>query len=513
MPRAILSVSDKTGLPDLAQALVDLGWDLIASGGTAAILRESNLPVTPVDIVTGAPEMLGGRVKTLHPAIHAGILARDRADDLRELREHGYAPISMVVCNLYPFRETIQQSGVTLEEAVDQIDIGGVTLLRAAAKNYSRVTVLCDPGDYGRIIALLRAAAEIDPATRYELAVKAFAHTRDYDTTIHAFLQENGPLAATETDTLPETWSFSLVKAQALRYGENPHQQAAFYAPRASDLPLGGQLLAGKALSYNNLLDLDAAWSAVSAFEEPTVVIVKHQSPTGIASHSTITLAFPPALASDRVSAFGGVIAVNRAIDETFVAELSDLFVEAIAAPDFTPAAQQALGESRPHCRLVRMLPPGQARAWQMRTIRGGFLAQTVDQGDPPEMTWRTVTRWKPSPEEMQTLRFAWKCVRFVPSNAIVLAGPGATVGIGGGLPSRVDAVQLAIAKAGAKARGAVLASDAFFPFPDAIELAAAAGITAVVQPGGSIRDATVIAAADQAGMAMVFTGVRHFLH
>ncbi len=513
MPRAILSVSDKTGLVELAQTLVNLGWDLVASGGTAAAIQEAGLPVTPVDAVTGAPEMLGGRVKTLHPAIHAGILARDNEADRQDLSTQGYEPFDLVVCNLYPFQETIRQQGVTLEKAIEKIDIGGVALLRAAAKNFQRVTVVCDPADYGQIDAILRGAVTIDDATRYALAVKAFAHTRDYDTAIHAYLLENQPGSAVMAEDLPETLSIGLIKTQTLRYGENPHQQAGYYSLRLDDLPLGGQLLGGKALSYNNLLDLDAAWQAVSAFGEPTVVIVKHQSPTGIANASTLAQAFPPALASDRVSAFGGVIAVNRTVDEAFVSELSDLFVEAIAAPDFTPPAQEALSKTRKNCRQVKMLPEAQPGHWQMRTIRGGFLAQTIDQGDPPEMTWRTVSNWKPTLEEIDTLRFAWKCVQYTPSNAIVLAVPGATVGIGGGLPSRVDAARLAIEKAGSRARGAVLASDAFFPFPDAVEIAVSAGITAIVQPGGSVRDAAVIAAADEAGIAMVFSGVRHFRH
>jgi len=513
MPRALISVSDKTGLIEFARQLLELGWDLIASGGTAAALQVAGLPVTPVEAVTALPEMLGGRVKTLHPAIHAGILARDSEADLEDLRRHGYAPISMVVCNLYPFQQTVSRAGVSLQEAVEQIDIGGVALLRAAAKNFARVTVLCDPADYGRIGAALRNTGDVDDSLRLELAVKAFGHTRDYDTLIHAYLLQKLPPSAKSDSALPDVLSIGLVKTGDLRYGENPHQQGGFYAPCTTDLPLGGQLLGGKALSYNNLLDLDAAWRAVSAFDEATVVIVKHLSPIGIASDRTIARAFPAALASDRVSAFGGVIAVNRTVDDAFVTELSDLFIEAIAAPGFTPSAQQSLATSRRNCRLLKMEAEPLPRQWQMRSIRGGFLAQTIDQGDPPEANWRVVTRWKPTDKEMQTLRFAWKCVQFVPSNAIVIAVPGATVGIGGGLPSRLDAVHLAVEKAGPRAQKAVLASDAFFPFPDGVEAAAAAGVSAIVQPGGSVRDAEVIAAADKAGVAMVFTGVRHFKH
>jgi phosphoribosylaminoimidazolecarboxamide formyltransferase/IMP cyclohydrolase len=513
MPRAILSVSDKTNLVELAQTLTSLGWDLIASGGTARTLQDADIPVTPVDVVTGAPEMLGGRVKTLHPAVHAGILAQDNQADQADLERVGYAPISMVVCNLYPFQETVQQSTVTLDEAIEKIDIGGVTLLRAAAKNFKRVTVVCDPADYNRIISSLRDSGTVSESLRRDLAVKAFSHTRDYDTVIHAYLSDKRATYEIPAQPIPETLSLGLVKSTTLRYGENPHQQAGYYTPLPDQLPLNGQLLAGKPLSYNNILDLDAAWRAVESFEVPAVVIVKHQTPTGIAIDQTIARAFRPALASDRVSAFGGVIATNRTVDESFVAELSDLFVEAIAAPDFTPGAQETLTRSRKNCRQVKMLPETNPRSWQMRSVRGGFLIQSVDSDTPTEMTWRVVTKWKPSPEEMDTLHFAWECVRHVPSNAILLAVSGATVGVGGGLPSRVDAARLAISKAGSKARGAVLASDAFFPFPDAIELAAEAGITAIVQPGGSIRDASIITAADEAGIAMIFTGIRHFKH
>ncbi|MFC1959671.1 bifunctional phosphoribosylaminoimidazolecarboxamide formyltransferase/IMP cyclohydrolase [Chloroflexota bacterium] len=513
MPRALFSVSDKTDIIEFAQLLVNLGWDLIASGGTATILKDAGLPVTPVEVVTGEAEMLGGRVKTLHPAIHAGILARDTAPDTAELQQRGYAPISMVVCNLYPFSETIQQQHITIDQAIEKIDIGGVTLLRAAAKNYTRVAVVCNAADYSRVSTQLQATGAVDDSLRQELAVKAFAHTRDYDTAIHAYLQEAAAPAAAQEKTLPTALSLGLTMTTTLRYGENPHQQAGFYTTRQDGNPLGGQLLGGKPLSYNNLLDLHAAWRASESFADPAVVIIKHQTPTGIATANSIALAFSPALASDQVSAFGGVIAINRTVDEAFVAELGDLFIEAIAAPDFTPAAQEILSKTRKNCRQVKMLPETQAANWQLRTIRGGYLAQTIDQGDPQAMTWKVVTKWKPSPAEVETLKFAWNCIRFVPSNAILLAVPGATVGVGGGLPSRVDAARLAIQKAGAKAKGAILASDAFFPFPDAIQVAAAAGITGIVQPGGSIRDAAIIEAADEAGIAMIFTGIRHFLH
>ncbi len=512
MPRALLSVHDKTSLTDLGKGLADLGWDLVASGGTAKALAAAGLPVTPVEQVTKHPELLGGRVKTLHPAIHSGILARDTDADLRALREHGYAPISLVVCNLYPFQETVARQGVTLDDAVEQIDIGGVTLLRAAAKNFARVTVICDPADYGAMLAELRATGRVSEDTRRRLAVKAFEHTRDYDTAIHAYLSSHDGHKA-HADSLPDTLSISACRVQELRYGENPHQQAALYSARPDAGPLGGIVLGGKTLSYNNLLDLDAAWRAVEQFEAPTVVIVKHLTPCGIATADCLADAFPAALASDPVSAFGGVMAVNRPVDEAFVAALGDLFVEAIAAPDFAPPAQQTLAEKRKNCRLLRVDLRSAAPVYEFRSIRGGVLAQTLDRGDPVGTTWKVASKREPTQDELKALQFAWRACQFVKSNAIVLATASATVGIGGGLPSRVDAAKLAVEKAGQRARGCVMASDAFFPFPDALEVCIAAGVTAVVSPGGSIRDEQSIAAADAAGVAMLFTGVRHFRH
>ncbi len=512
MPRALLSVSDKSGLADFARGLVELGWSLVASGGTARALREAGLPVSDVADVTGAPEMLGGRVKTLHPAIHAGILARAAEADMSELAAHGIQPIDLVACNLYPFQETVAQPDVSLAEAVEQIDIGGVTLLRAAAKNYERVTVVCDPDDYAPILAELRGQGTISAEARRRLAIKAFAHTRDYDTAIEAHLRQSPPPDHQPlAPNLPQTLHLSLPLAQEMRYGENPHQLAALYAePRVG--PLAGRLLQGKPLSYNNLLDLDAAWRAVLSFDEPTIVIVKHLSPCGIASAERLAAAFPAALSSDPVSAFGGVIAANRGIDCATAKEIHGLFVEAIAAPGFSDDALDCFSQHKPNCRLVAIPEPVE-ETWEVRSVAGGVLVQAVDQGDPPDIEWRVVSQRQPTEDEMATLRFAWKACRHVKSNAIVLARDSASVGIGGGLPSRVDAVKLAVAKAGERARGAVMASDAFFPFPDGVEVAAEAGVKAVVQPGGSIRDEAVIAAADRLGLAMVFTGVRHFRH
>ncbi len=505
MPIALLSVSDKSGLVEFARSLAELGWEMVASGGTARTLCQAGLSVLDVSDLTGVPEMLGGRVKTLHPAIHAGILARPDEADRTELVTHGIRPIELVVCNLYPFQKTVAQPGVSLAEAIEQIDIGGVTLLRAAAKNYSRVTVICDPADYAGVSDDLRQEGAVPLPRRAELARKAFALTAHYDAAISAYL--TGQREA----EFPANLTISMVKIQEMRYGENPHQAAALYAPSAETGPLGGALLQGKALSYNNVLDLDTAWQAVQSFAAPTVVIVKHLSPCGIASAADLAAAFPAALASDPVSAFGGVMAVNREFDEATALALGDLFVEAIAAPAFSSKARELL-DGRQNCRLVE-IPAPRLPGVEYRTVAGGLLAQQRDIGDPAGSNWRGVTSRQPGEAELVALNFAWLACQHVKSNAIVLAAGTATVGIGGGLPSRVDAVRLAAAKAGQKAAGAVMASDAFFPFPDGLEVAAAAGVSAVVQPGGSVRDEEVIAAANRLGLAMVFTGVRHFRH
>jgi phosphoribosylaminoimidazolecarboxamide formyltransferase/IMP cyclohydrolase len=505
MPIALLSVSDKSGLREFARTLTELGWELVASGGTASALREGGLRVTDVADLTGAPEMLDGRVKTLHPHIHAGILARPSEEDRAELERHQIREIDMVVCNLYPFQATIARPNASLNEAIEHIDVGGVTLLRAAAKNFSRVTVVCNPADYAIITSDLHQDGFVSTARRAELAHKAFAYTAQYDAAITNYL--SGQVGS----DLPPLLSSSLVKVQTMRYGENPHQEAALYAADATLGPLGGTLLQGKALSYNNMLDLDAAWQAVQSFDAPTVVIVKHLSPCGVASAEALLAAFPPALASDPVSAFGGVIAVNREFDQPLAAALGDLFVEAIAAPAFSPAALEILAD-RKNCRLVEISRPV-ITSVELRSVAGGVLAQRRDTGDPHDTTWRVVTDRAPSPAELAALKFAWRACQHVKSNAIVFAQGTATVGIGGGQPSRVDSVKIAAEKAGHKSQGAVMASDAFFPFPDGVEVAAAAGVTAVVQPGGSVKDKQVIETANRLGLAMILTGVRHFRH
>jgi phosphoribosylaminoimidazolecarboxamide formyltransferase/IMP cyclohydrolase len=506
MPKAILSVYDKSGLVEFAGSLAEMGWSLIASGGTARVLRQASITVTEVADYTGSPEVLGGRVKTLHPAIHAGLLARPVAEDQEQLEQMGWGLIDLAVVNLYPFEETIARPGVTLEEAIENIDIGGVALMRAAAKNFARVGLVCDPDDYPSVLAELRAGG-LSPATRRKLAVKGFQRTMRYDAAICAYLGKTEAEEAT-----PAALHLDLYPVSSLRYGENPHQQAALYAYQPGAGPLGGSLLQGKALSYNNLLDLDAAWRAAVAFERPTVCIVKHLSPCGLASGDSLAAAYPLALESDPVSAFGGVIAANRPFDDETARALGDLFVECIAAPGFEPAALQTLGR-RKNLRLVSMPDLRLEPIFELRSVNGGVLRQSVDLGDPAGTEWRVVSQREPEEAELRALRFAWKACQHVKSNAIVFAQGEATVGIGGGQPNRVDCVRIAAQRAGERARSAAMASDAFFPFPDSVEEAAKAGITAIVSPGGSVRDADAIAAADAHGIAMVFTGVRHFRH
>jgi len=500
MPKAILSVHDKSGLLDFARGLAAMNWTLIASGGTARLLRESGMAVTEVAEYTHSPEILGGRVKTLHPAIHGGLLARATDADQQELQSLNWDYIDLVAVNLYPFEETIARPGVTEEDAIENIDIGGVTLIRAAAKNHSRVTLLCDPADYGAVLAELQAGS-VSPETRKRLALKGFAHTAHYDAAISAYFSgADQPL------------SLNLYPISSLRYGENPHQQATLYSYDAQTGPLGGKVLQGKALSYNNILDLDAAWKGAVSFERPTVCIVKHLSPCGIASGDSLAAAFPLALACDPISAFGGVIATNRPFDADIAGSLGELFVECIAAPGFSPLALEILAK-RKNLRLVWMPDTSVSPLYELRSVNQGMLRQSLDLGDPQGAEWKVVSQRQPTEAEWQALRFAWKACQHVKSNSIVFAQGEATVGIGGGQPNRVDCVRIAATRSGEKAHGAVMASDAFFPFPDSVEEGIKAGITAIVHPGGSVRDAESIALADANGLAMVVTGVRHFRH
>ncbi len=500
---ALLSVADKRGLAEFAEGLTRLGYPLLASGGTARAIQEAGLEVTRVSDLTRFPEILGGRVKTLHPAVHGGILARNTPEHMAELKRHGLRPVDVVAVNLYPFRETIARPEVPETEAVEQIDIGGVALLRAAAKNFERVTVVCDPDDYGE--ALIQLQGEQTVAQRRALALKAFRHTASYDIAIAGYLARQ-----TGEGALPEAALMSLRKVQTLRYGENPHQSAALYLPDGTEKAF--VQLHGKEMSYNNWRDMDGAWNAIQDFDDPTVVITKHANPCGVASALALVEAYQAALASDPVSAFGSVIAVNRPLDLETAEAMKGLFIEVIVAPDYEPDALARLKRKSKNLRILKHTGvPLPDSLW--RTTAAGVLINTPDRSMEPPEEWRVVTKRRPTQEEMRSMAFAWKVVKHVRSNAIVLAKGQATVGVGAGQMSRVDAVKLAAWKAGARAKGAVLASDAFFPFPDGIEAAADAGATAVVQPGGSIRDQEVVDAADRLGLAMAFTGVRHFLH
>ena len=515
MPIALFSLSDKTGLVDLVSGLHELGWDFLASGGTANALRATGFPVKDVADYTGSPEILGGRVKTLHPAVAGGLLARATDDDTADLARINAHPIDLVACNLYPFQKTVANPNVTLDDAIENIDIGGVTLIRAAAKNFKRVTVLTDPNDTNIVMAELKATGNVSVETRRCLAEKAFAHTTAYDIAIAAYLT-NQSLISNPSTTLRTGLQFpitlQLYPIQTLRYGENPHQQATYYSYRPDSGPLGGKLLQGKPISYNNLLDLDAAWRAVVTYERPTVCIVKHLSPCGIASANNLAKAYTSALESDPVSAYGSVIAVNYSFDREIAEKMSGLFVECVAAPDFTSEALEILAK-RKNLRLLEMPNISIEPLYELRSVVRGMLRQSVDVGDPEGTEWHVVTDRQPTPEEWQALRFAWKACQHVKSNAIVFARGDATVGIGGGQSNRVDCIHIAAERAGEKSQGAVMASDAFFPFPDSVEAAAKYGVKAIIQPGGSIRDELSIEACNKNGITMVFAGVRHFRH
>ncbi len=505
--RALLSLSDKHQLVDLGKALSSAGVELVASGGTAARLLEAGLDVTRVADLTGFPELLGGRVKTLHPAVHGGILCRADDNDYAELSNHGLAPIDLVVCNLYPFQKTVAVEGVRFEDAIEQIDIGGVTLLRAAAKNCARVTVICDPSDYAALLAQLPSG--IDPAWRIEMAKKAFVHTAQYDAAISTWFTEQ--TAGDKSIPLPARFGRSAERETVLRYGENPHQSAAVYRwEDASEMPF--KVLQGKALSYNNLVDLDGALDAVQPFAKPAVAIIKHTNPCGLALGDDLISAYTKALASDPVSAFGSIIAVNRHVELDLLDAIGTLFVEVLAAPSFSPDALDWLAKRKKNCRAIEVVDFS-APQLQVRSTRGGLLVQESDVRPATPDEWRCVTKIQPTPAQLADLVFAWKAAKAVKSNAIVIVKDEATVGVGAGQMNRLESSKIAAHLAGEKAQGAVLASDAFFPFADGLEAAASCGVSAVAQPGGSIRDAEVIEAADRMGIAMMFTGIRHFKH
>jgi phosphoribosylaminoimidazolecarboxamide formyltransferase / IMP cyclohydrolase len=518
--RALLSVSEKAGLVPFARALAQHGYTLVSTGGTAKALGDAGLSVIEVATVTQFPEMLDGRVKTLHPAIHGGLLARrDRPDHLAALAEHGIDGIDLLVCNLYPFAQTVA-SGARREDCVENIDIGGVALIRAAAKNHESVAVVTDPAQYETVAAeLAEHEGVVGDAMRRDLAAKAFALTAAYDAAIAAWMaREEGTL-------FPEHISFAGRLVEVTRYGENPHQAGAFY--RNDEKRPGvatARLLQGKDMSYNNYADTDAAFELVAEFTEPTVVIVKHANPCGVAKGKTLVAAWARALACDPVSAFGGIVAVNRTLDAATAEEIGKIFAEVIIAPDIDDEAAAVLARKR----LVRVLvtggmPDPAAQGIIFRSLAGGFLVQERDRAVATPSDLKTVTKRAPSAAEIADLIFTDTVAKHVKSNAIVFAKDGATVGIGAGQPSRVDSAKIAVAKAGdmqraaglaeSPVKGAVMASDAFFPFADGLEVGVAAGITAVIQPGGSRRDDEIIAAADQAGIAMVLTGLRHFRH
>ncbi|HXH03809.1 MAG TPA: bifunctional phosphoribosylaminoimidazolecarboxamide formyltransferase/IMP cyclohydrolase [Candidatus Competibacteraceae bacterium] len=514
--RALISVSDKTGIVDFARALRDFGVEILSTGGTARLLAEHGIAVVEVSDYTGFPEMMDGRVKTLHPKIHGGLLGR-RGIDEAVMAAHGIPPIDLVAVNLYPFEATVARPGCDLGTAIENIDIGGPTMLRAAAKNHAGVAVVVDAADYGRIVAEMRAnGGALGQATRFELAVKTFEHTARYDGMIANYL---GRLVANGSPAFPRTYNLQLRKAQDLRYGENPHQQAAFYvehAPREAAVATARQLQ-GKELSFNNIADTDAALECVKQFDVPACVIVKHANPCGVALGQDIRAAYERAYRTDPTSAFGGIIAFNRELDAaTAQAIVERQFVEVIIAPT---VSEQALAVTRAK-QSVRVLACGQwaeaVPGWDYKRVNGGLLVQDRDLGAVGAADLKVVSKRPPSAQELQDLLFAWKVVKFVKSNAIVYCKDGMTIGIGAGQMSRVYSARIAGIKAadeGLQVAGSVMASDAFFPFRDGIDAAAAAGITAVIQPGGSLRDAEVIAAADEHGLAMVFTGMRHFRH
>jgi phosphoribosylaminoimidazolecarboxamide formyltransferase/IMP cyclohydrolase len=527
-PTALLSVSDKEGLLPLAQGLLAQGYRLISSGGTAAALSAAGLPVSRVADVTGAPEILGGRVKTLHPRIHGGILAkREDPAHQQDLEAQAIDPIDVVVVNLYPFIRTVSQPGVSWEEAVEQIDIGGPAMVRAAAKNHAHVAVLTDPAQYAAFQEALQAG-QVNGALRRRLALEAFRHTAAYDAAISGWWAERladdgaeGPLAA-EVEEQPPL-KLHLPALQALRYGENPHQSATWYGSPAVGWGAARQLQ-GKDLSFNNLMDLEAALATVREFgydqprsgslESPAAVVIKHTNPCGVATAASAAEALHRALAADRVSAFGGIVALNRPVDAACAEALTGLFLECVVAPAYSEEACQRLA-AKPNLRVLELKGEAVAGAppRQIRSLLGGVLVQGSDDQPIDPEAWQVVSQRRPTEEEWLDLRFAWQVVRHVRSNAIVVAIQGQTLGIGAGQTNRVGAARLALEAAGSQAQGAVLASDGFFPFDDTVRLAAEYGIRAVIQPGGSLRDGDSIAACDAFGLAMLTTGRRHFLH
>jgi phosphoribosylaminoimidazolecarboxamide formyltransferase/IMP cyclohydrolase len=520
--KALISVSDKRGIVTFARELAALKVDILSTGGTARRLRDEGVPVTDISAYTGFPEMLDGRVKTLHPKIHGGLLGRrDLPAHMEKMAAHGIEPIDLVVVNLYPFEATIARTDSTFADAIENIDIGGPTMLRSAAKNFADVTVVIDPADYDALIAeMKKAGGAVSPATNFRLARKVFQATARYDAAISNYLGTFPEAAAPAAERLvfPETFTFQVIKAQDLRYGENPHQRAAFYRDvTITEAGIGNAAqLQGKELSFNNILDAHAAWELVQEFSLPAAVVIKHNNPCGAAESTTqkIADAYRRARAADPVSAFGGIVALNVGVDAETAGELVETFLEAVIAPEFSPAARKILA-AKTALRLLQTAAVENAvrGGWEFKKVSGGLLVQDRDLLLTPPAQWRVATKRAPNDRERAALLFAWKVCKHVKSNAIVLARDHELVGVGAGQMSRVDAVKIAVMKAQSTTAGTVVASDAFFPFRDGIDVAAKAGATAIIQPGGSARDDEAIAAADEHNLAMVFTGHRHFKH
>lgn len=517
---ALISVSDKTGIVEFARELAAMNIAILSTGGTAELLQKNGIAVTEVADHTGFPEMLDGRVKTLHPKVHGGILARrDIPSHMEALRKHGIDTINMVVVNLYPFQQTIAKDNCTLDDAIENIDIGGPSMLRSAAKNYKDVAVVCDPADYDGIIAEMKQnKGTLSLNTRFELSKKTFAHTARYDGAIASYMSSlQADKNHQNRQPYPEILSLQLEKVQDMRYGENPHQSAAFYRERNIEpgTLASYKQLQGKELSYNNINDADAAWECVKTFNEPACVIIKHANPCGVATGKDLLEAYQKALQTDPEAAFGGIIAFNRELDARTSEEVSKLFVEVLIAPSFTEEAKSIFNRKK-NLRLLEIALGRNANAFDFKRVGGGLLVQSPDTIDFIETDLKVVTKKQPTPQQMQDLLFAYKIVKFVKSNAIVFCGNGMALGIGAGQVSRVDSARTATMKAanaGLSLKGSVVASDAFFPFRDGLDIVANAGATAVIQPGGSVRDPEVIAAADEHGIAMVFTSMRHFRH
>jgi len=513
--RAILSVTDKTGLVDFAHKLAGMGVELISTGGTAKLLRESGIAVKDISELTGFPEMLDGRVKTLHPKVHGGILhRRENAAHRSAVAEHHIQPIDMVVVNLYAFEKTAAKPGVPFEELIENIDIGGPSMIRSAAKNFQDVAVVTSPADYNAIAdEMARSGGELSAATKWRLAQRAFATTAAYDSAIASTLERvsaNGRFELHAPEGFPQNLRLAFNKVMDLRYGENPHQKAAMYTDGSGTGVANARQLQGKELSYNNIVDLQAAWDLAQEFEEPVCGIIKHTNPCGTATGKTLLEAYQKALQCDPVSAFGGVIGVNRPVDGEAAEEMAKLFLEVIAAPSFDETAKAKFA-SKKNLRLVEIQHAPQR--WVLKNVSGGILVQDADIRPLQESDLKVVTRRPPTAEEKRALLFAWRVCKHVKSNAILYARDGQTVGVGAGQMSRVDSCKIGAMKAVLPLKGTVAASDAFFPFPDGVEEIAKAGATAIIQPGGSVRDQEVIEAADRLGLAMIFTGVRHFRH